>query len=74
MPPGAGESPYSSTSAFALSPWLIDLRQLGDLIDAPHEQLRGGRLDADAMRAFKGSLLVKAATSLLAKGRSQLDA
>jgi 4-alpha-glucanotransferase len=82
VPPGAGESPYSSTSAFALSPWLIDLRGLvhDGLLDASAlahaPDFAPQALDAAAMRAFKGPLLERAAAALLAvpARQKELDA
>ena len=72
VPPGGGNSPYSSGSAFAGSPWLVDLfdlRDAGLLDDADVAGGPGGdprQLDFDAMRAFKGPRLAKAADRLLA--------
>lgn len=70
VPPGAGNSPYSSWSAFAGNPWLIDLDHLaahglldgGDLPEQPFAD----RVDFAAMRAFKGPRLAQAAQRLLA--------
>lgn len=70
VPPGAGDSPYSSWSAFAGNPWLIDLDDL-----AAHGLLEPGalpdqgwhaRVDFAAMQAFKGPRLRDAARRLLA--------
>ena len=79
VPPGAGESPYSSSSAFALSPWLIDLHGLvaDGLLDAdalahpPHVQPHA--LDAQAMRSYKGPLLELAAKTALTTLRAEID-
>ncbi len=70
VPPGAGDSPYSSWSAFAGSPWLLDLELLradGLLDTVPaFEDLDPGRVDFPAMRAFKQPLLDAAADRLRA--------
>ena len=70
VPPGAGDSPYSSGSAFLGNPWLIDLEGLlamglldRDDLDAPPFPER--RVDFGRMRAFKGPRLDKAARRLL---------
>lgn len=79
MPPGAGESPYSSSSALAGNPWLIDLEGLAadGLLD--EAALAGpdfplDRYDAPAVRAYKGPLLDRAADALLAGANSDLSA
>lgn len=72
VPPGAGDSPYSSWSAFAGSPWLVSLPDLAahGLLDAadlePPAALTHAvdRVDFAAMRRFKGPRLVKAADRL----------
>ncbi len=73
VPPGAGDSPYSTGSAFAGSPWLVDLSALAQhgLLDAadlaPDRDLgRPDRVDFGAVHAFKGPRLEKAAARLLA--------
>lgn len=69
VPPGAGDSPYSSWSAFAGNPWLIDLDDLaahGLLDAAPPEQPFADRVDFAAMQALKGPALDSAADRLLA--------
>lgn len=68
VPPGAGDSPYSSWSAFAGNPWLIDLDELAmhGLIDAVPEVPWSARVDFAAMQAFKGPRLAEAARVLLA--------
>ncbi len=70
VPPGPGSSPYATTGAFALSPWLIDLGGLvadgwlpGDaLSSAP--SFDPDRLDMAAVEAFKGPLLARAAAAV----------
>ena len=70
VPPGSADSPYSSGSAFAGSPWLIDLHRLGadGWLDAA--DLTGGpegapdRVDFAAMQAFQGPRLRRAADRL----------
>ncbi len=80
VPPGGGWSPYSSWSAFAMNPWLMDLAGLvrDGLLDAselagPHT---GGPIDWDAVVAFKGPRLERAACRLLdgARGDNRLRA
>ena len=65
VPPGGGDSPYSSTSAFAASPWLIDLsglREAGLLSDAEVAgALPAGDIDFGAVHAFKAPRLQLAA-------------
>ena len=67
VPPGAGDSPYSSWSAFAGNPWLIDLDDLAThgLIDRPPEVPWSDRVDFAAMQAFKAPRLAEAARRLL---------
>ena len=65
-PPANGNSPYSSTSAFAGNPLLISLQRLADRGWIDHSDLRGlpetvGRIDYDEVRAHKLPLLEKAA-------------
>lgn len=70
VPPDHGASPYSSWSAFAGNPWVIDLHGLvvdglldpGELAEAPPN---GERMDFAAVRAFKGPRLARAADRLL---------
>jgi 4-alpha-glucanotransferase len=62
-PPGPGESPYGSTSAFAGNPFLISPERLAEegLLTAAEiseaAAASGGYLDAAAVRASKGRLL-----------------
>jgi 4-alpha-glucanotransferase len=81
-PPANGNSPYSSTSAFAGNPLLISLERLADRGWVDHSQLRGladsvGLIDYDEVRAHKVPLLVKAAGKFLdcaqAEARSRLE-
>ena len=68
VPPGAGDSPYSSASAFAISPWLLDLEHLrrdGLLDDSGDPFGPSNRVDFAAMRAFKSPKLQAAAARLL---------
>jgi len=65
-PPANGNSPYSSTSAFAGNPLLISLERIADRGWIDHSDLRGlpetvGRIDYDEVRAHKLPLLEKAA-------------
>ncbi|MCA9538473.1 MAG: 4-alpha-glucanotransferase [Myxococcales bacterium] len=72
VPPGAGDSPYSSWSAFAGNPWLVDLVDLhqqgllpASALEAPAAVARGvDRVDFAAVRAFKGPRLAAAADAL----------
>lgn len=69
-PVGYGNSPYSSTSAFAGSPLLISLENLADhgwLGRGELSRLPGhvGAVDYDEVRAVKMPLLIKAATNFL---------
>jgi len=71
VPPGAGDSPYSSWSAFAASPWLIDLHGLaadGLLEPAAVAAVlpTTDRVDFGAVHAFKAPRLNAAADRLLA--------
>ena len=68
-PVAYGNSPYSSYSAFAGNPLLIDLRKLvqeGDLSDAGAALGSLGRVDYDAVRAVKMPLLREAAARFFA--------
>jgi 4-alpha-glucanotransferase len=65
-PPGFGDSPYQSYSAFAGNPLLISLERLRDdglLNDADleHPAFPAERVDFDAVRAFKTERLRRAA-------------
>lgn len=71
VPPGGGNSPYSSWSAFAASPWLIDLRGLAadgllSASDVAPVIGRAERVDFGEVFTFKGPLLERAADTLLA--------
>jgi 4-alpha-glucanotransferase len=75
VPPGPGASPYSSPSAFAGNPWLIDLQALvrdgllspADLETAP--AFNPDRCEFARVMAWKGPLLKKAARALVADRR-----
>jgi len=69
-PPAKGNSPYSSTSAFAGNPLLISLERLADRGWLDHSDLRGlpekmGRIDYDEVFSHKAPLLKKAASKFL---------
>lgn len=67
-PVAYGNSPYSSYSAFAGNPLLIDLRKLaqeGDLQDPGPPLGTQGRVDYDAVRSVKIPLLRKAAAQFI---------
>ena len=69
-PPANGDSPYSSTSAFAGNPLLISLERLADRgwIDGSHlSELPDptGTVDYEKTRQFKQPLLVQAARRFL---------
>jgi 4-alpha-glucanotransferase len=80
VPPGAGNSPYSTGSAFSGNPWLVDLVDLAGqgLLEmdalAPDGALRADRVDYEAVRAFKGPRLDRAAQRLLEKRDHPLQA
>jgi 4-alpha-glucanotransferase len=78
-PPANGNSPYSSTSAFAGNPLLISLERLADRGWVEHSQLDGileavGPIDYDEVRAHKLPLLVKAARNFLDSARMEAHA
>jgi len=82
-PPANGNSPYSSTSAFAGNPLLISLERLADHGWISHSQLDSlstsvNRIDYDLVRAQKLPLLEKAAGNFVesasAEARSRFDA
>lgn len=76
VPPGAGNSPYSSWSAFAASPWLIDLEALvADGLLSPGKAAlpTSDRVDFAAMQAFKAPRLAMAADALLASHRLRAE-
>ncbi len=74
-PPGIGNSPYSSTSAFAGSPLMVSLERLAERgwIDrgrlAPMKELSGAAVDYDRVRRVKLPLLHEAARNFLRSGR-----
>ncbi|HUJ94073.1 MAG TPA: 4-alpha-glucanotransferase [Terriglobales bacterium] len=81
-PPAHGNSPYSSTSAFAGNPLLISLDRLAERgwIDRSHLQLQfdnSGPIDYDEVSARKLPLLFQAAQNFLkrteGKPREQFD-
>lgn len=81
-PPANGNSPYSSTSAFAGNPLLISLERLAGHGWIERSDLTGlletvGRIDYDEVRAAKLPLLEKAAGKFLdsagAPARSRFD-
>ncbi len=71
VPAGAGDSPYSSWSAFAGNPWMISLEDLANVGLLDQADLEGfvttdpNKVDFNAVRAFKGPRLEKAADRLL---------
>ncbi|WP_255516558.1 4-alpha-glucanotransferase [Geobacter sp. FeAm09] len=73
-PPACGNSPYSSLSAFAGNPLLIDLRQLareGDLpLEAVGSHFPEERVDYGGVSDVKPGLLHQAAATFLAAERS----
>jgi 4-alpha-glucanotransferase len=73
VPPGGGNSPYSSASALSGNPWLIDLEELvEDGLLAPGEleapPFPMDRVDFAAMEEHKGPLLERAADRLVSGG------
>jgi 4-alpha-glucanotransferase len=75
-PPANGNSPYSSTSAFAGNPLLISLERLADRGWIDHSDLRElpekvGRIDYDEVRAHKIPLLEKAAGKFIGSASTQ---
>src|SRR5215470_2443524 len=76
-PLGFGNSPYSSTSAFAGNPLLISLERLAErgwIDGAETKPLReaGGSIDYDAVRRGKLPLLQKAARDFLERASDNL--
>src|SRR5690348_11806574 len=70
-PPANGNSPYSSTSAFAGNPLLISLERLAeqgwlDPAALPHLPHEGGRIDYEQVNRDKLPLLWQAAKRFLA--------
>jgi len=74
-PPACGESPYSSFSAFAGNPLIIDLSQLiseGDLPDSICQPfIQTNRIDFADVTELKMGLLRKAAATFLAGDKCQ---
>jgi 4-alpha-glucanotransferase len=75
-PPANGNSPYSSTSAFAGNPLLISLERLADRGWIEHSCLHGlpetvGPIDYDEVHAHKLPLLVKSAGKFLDSAPTQ---
>ena len=77
VPPGPGESPYSSNASLAGNPWLIDLAGLAEagLLDpsdlvAPDFPL--DTFDAAPVKLWKGPRLARAADALLDGGNADL--
>lgn len=74
-PPAAGNSPYSSYSAFAGNPLLIDLEAVmedGDLpCDTQFDDFFADRVDFSAVTHHKERLLAAAATRFFAQGQTQ---
>jgi 4-alpha-glucanotransferase len=70
-PPALGNSPYSAISAFAGNPLLISLERLAERgwigADELQAQAVSGRVDFDAVKAWKLPLLRQAAQNFLAK-------
>ena len=73
-PTGAGDSPYSSTSAFAGNPLLVSLERLvesrwidGDRVKALPDG--SSPVDYESVRTFKLPLLYEAAANFLRQGR-----
>src|SRR5580698_4071902 len=69
-PPASGNSPYSSTSAFAGNPLLISLDRLADHGWLDRSRLRAapdnpGLIDYDEVRSYKLPLLVEGAKNFL---------
>ena len=85
VPPGGGDSPYDSPSAFAGSPLLVSLellREDGWLepadLESPGHLARAGRAEYDAARIFREARLRKAFAAFEARAsearRRELDA
>lgn len=77
VPPGAGNSPYSTASALSGNPWLLDLRGLWeegllDSADLEAPSFSADRVDYMAVCDFKGPRLDKAAGRLL-EGRGAAE-
>ncbi len=73
-PPAAGNSPYSSYSAFAGNPMLIDIEAMvkdGDLpADTQFDEFSTDRIDFGAVTNHKERLLAMAAANFFAQGRT----
>lgn len=80
VPPGGGDSPYDSPSAFAGSPWLVSLEHLqrdgllepADLV-APARLRDAPRTLFRTLRAFREKRLRKAAHAFLARPGARLE-
>ncbi len=76
-PPACGNSPYSSLSAFAGNPLLIDLHQLAREGDLPLEAYEGRfpeeRVDYGGVSDVKPGLLHQAAAAFLASEKNSTD-
>jgi 4-alpha-glucanotransferase len=80
VPPGAGESPYSSSSAFAGNPLLISLEKLQDMgylsqADLSHElpEFHLDRVEFDRVKAFKIPLIQKAISHFISLKHHLMD-
>src|SRR5436305_2230620 len=76
-PPANGNSPYSSTSAFAGNPLLISLERLVDRGWLEPSQLdalpaEAGRIDYGAVRALKLPLLEEAASNFIQRASDDI--
>ncbi len=80
VPPGAGESPYSSSSAFAANPLLLSLEKLQDSGYLSQEDLSNipefhlDRVDFPRVKAFKIPLIQKAVSHFIALKHQHSDA
>ena len=79
VPPGAGNAPYATTSAFSGNPWLLNLQELAaegllDAVDLADPGLPTAAVDYGAVYRFKGVRLRRATARLLASRGSLRDA